>query len=280
MQINITFLYIGPDKSGSTWLYEIFKQHPQIFVPEIKDIYFFDRYYHKGWNWYLSFFKGSEGYKAVGEISHDYMFSIEAMNRIRNNLPEAKIFTVLRNPFEKVWSHYLFLIRSGITKAPFEVVIKTHPELIEKCLYGKYLSKYIDKFDREKFKIFFYDDLKRNPKEFARSIFDYLGVDFIETIDYNRKSLPASKPRSFYLAKAAKKTANLLRELGFLTLLGKLKRNKYIQTILYKPYNEGEKPEMKKEDFELVYDIFKTDIEILENLLNKKLDHWLIFKKV
>lgn len=34
------FIFIGPDKSGSSWLYNIFKAHPEIFVPEIKDIYF------------------------------------------------------------------------------------------------------------------------------------------------------------------------------------------------------------------------------------------------
>ena len=36
------FLYIGPDKSGSTWLYEVLRRHPEVFVPSVKDLYFFD----------------------------------------------------------------------------------------------------------------------------------------------------------------------------------------------------------------------------------------------
>ena len=276
MMIKPNFLFIGPDKSGSTWLYEIFKEHPQIFVPDIKDIYFFDRYYYKGWEWYASFFKGSENYKAIGELSHDYMFSIEAMLRIRNDLPGAKLFVILRNPFEKVVSHYLFLVRSGITNKPFEIAIKTHKELIEKCLYAKYLSQYINIFPKEQFKIFFYDDLKKDPRNFAKDIFDYLNVDFIE-LDFNRKVLPASKPRIFLLAKLAKKSANLLRELGWIKLLGKIKANRYIQTILYKPY-KSEKFVMSREQFEMLFDIFVRDIRDLEKIVNKKLDNWLEFK--
>ena len=40
------FLYVGAGKSGSTWIFEIFRDHPEIFVPISKDIMFFDRYYH------------------------------------------------------------------------------------------------------------------------------------------------------------------------------------------------------------------------------------------
>jgi len=277
MIIKPNFLFIGPDKSGSTWLYEIFKQHPQIFVPDIKDTYFFDRYYYKGLEWYFSFFKKGEGYKAIGELSHDYMFSVEAMKRIKNDLPDIKLFAVLRNPFEKIWSQYLFLIRSGLTKDPFEVAIHKYDELIEKCLYSKYLNQYINDFPRDRFKIFYFDDLKENPKNFAKSVFDYLEVDFVDSINYDFKVLPASKPRSFILAKLAKRSAIALRELGLINILGKIKSSKHIQSLLYKPYRD-KKPKMTEEQFKLLYNIFENDIKKLEKIVNKDLSHWLIFK--
>ena len=40
MQPN--FIFIGTDKSGSTWLYNLFLAADQVYVPDAKDIYFFD----------------------------------------------------------------------------------------------------------------------------------------------------------------------------------------------------------------------------------------------
>ena len=275
---ELDYIYIGPDKSGSTWLFNIFKKHKDIFVPNAKDIYFFDRYYTKGIDWYLSFFKDSKSYKSVGEISHDYMFDYAAIQRIKVHYPDIKIFTILRNPFEKIWSQYLFLIRSGITNKPFHVAIKEENELIEKCLYGKYLSIYKNNFNDENFKVFYFEDLQKEPKKFAKEIFDFLDVEFDERIEYYEKTLPASKPNSFLIAKLAKKSAVLLREVGLVNLLGKIKSNKFINKILYKPYTKANKPQMTKDDFALVYPILEKDIKQLEVLLQEDLSHWLNFK--
>lgn len=51
------FLYIGPDKAGSSWLHEVLIQHPEVFLSEAKDLYFFDRYYDRGMAWYASQFR-------------------------------------------------------------------------------------------------------------------------------------------------------------------------------------------------------------------------------
>lgn len=279
MKNTINFIYIGPDKSGSTWLYEIFKQHPQIFIPDAKDIYFFDRYYYKGFDWYLSFFKGSEGYKAVGEISHDYLFSQKAAQRIYEFFgKKIKLLTILRNPIEKTWSTYLFVQRSGLTSKSFMEAIKDYPEIIDRSLYGKHLKSYFKIFDKVQIKIFLFDDLEKSPRDFAKNIFKVLNVDFIETLPYEKKVLPASKPRSYFLAKLAKKSANLLRNLGMVNLLGKIKTNELILKLLYKPYEK--KPSMPPEIKEfLIENYFKKDIELLSQITNKDFSFWLKEKK-
>ena len=45
-------VYIGPDKAGSTWLFGLLNRHPDVFMTPAKDLYFFDRYYDKGIEWY------------------------------------------------------------------------------------------------------------------------------------------------------------------------------------------------------------------------------------
>ena len=85
------FLFIGPDKTGSSWLYQILRGHPECHVPELKDIYFFDRFYARGLDWYLSLFdSAAPGARAVGELSHDYLFSPAAAERIAKE-PVEKI---------------------------------------------------------------------------------------------------------------------------------------------------------------------------------------------
>ena len=51
-------MHIVPDK-GSSWLHEVLIRHQQIFMPEAKDLYFFDRYYDRGLSWYLGQFSGA-----------------------------------------------------------------------------------------------------------------------------------------------------------------------------------------------------------------------------
>ncbi|UVC08263.1 sulfotransferase [Rhizobium sp. TH2] len=37
------FLCIGAQKAGTSWLYKVLQEHPQIFMPPIKELHFFDR---------------------------------------------------------------------------------------------------------------------------------------------------------------------------------------------------------------------------------------------
>ena len=127
-----TFLFIGPDKTGSTWLYEVLRQHAACYVPPVKDIYFFDRHYERGLDWYLSFFEPAPaGSLAAGELSHDYLFSPQAADRIARDLPNVRLLTSLRDPAERTFSHYLYMIRSGRTRLDFAAALEQFPELVD-----------------------------------------------------------------------------------------------------------------------------------------------------
>ena len=209
------FLFIGPDKSGSTWLYRILLQHPDCYVPSCKDIYFFDRYYHRGMDWYLSFFADAPaGTKAVGELSHDYLFSAVAAERIARDLPGVKLMVSLRQPLDRTFSHYLYMVRNGRTREPFELALKKYPDLVDKSMYSKHLSEYFRRFDRSQIQVLFFDDLKFSPRLFAAEVFQFLDVPFIQEIDYGTEVLPASRPRSHLLARLAKISANACRDAG------------------------------------------------------------------
>ena len=37
-----TFLYIGIAKAGSSWIFEMLREHPEIYIPVAKDLRFFE----------------------------------------------------------------------------------------------------------------------------------------------------------------------------------------------------------------------------------------------
>ena len=63
------FIGIGAQRAATTWLYQCLKEHPEVYVPDVKEIHFFDENYDKPLAWYLSFFENAGGYRAVGVIT-------------------------------------------------------------------------------------------------------------------------------------------------------------------------------------------------------------------
>jgi len=274
-RIKPNFLFIGPDKTGSSWLYYVLRNHPRCFVPPAKDIWFFDKYYDRGMDWYLSFFEGApEKAEAIGELSHDYLFSPQAAGRIAKDLPEVKLLTCLRDPVERTFSQYLYLKRSGITKAGIERAIEEYPRLIDNSLYYKHLSTYYDRFPRERIKVLWFSDLKEDSEEFARQVFDFLEIAHAPHINYEKRVRPAGEPRSFYLARALKWAGLFARQFGLSNLVGRVKSSGLINGLFYRPFQDSEKPELGEEMEKELRSRFEADIRSLEGLLEVDLARW------
>lgn len=269
------FLFIGPDKSGSTWMYEILRRHPQAFVPPVKDIYFFDRHYDRGLEWYASFFRDAPAEaSAIGELSHDYLFSVAAARRIKLDLPQIRLLTSLRNPVERSFSQFLYMRRSGMTGGSFEQALSEFPEIIDNSLYHKHLTRYMDEFDSDRMAVMFFDDLVADARSFAERLLAFLELDTTVELDYESRVLPASRARSHRLALLAKRGANLARQLGFPGLVGSVKGS-VVTKLLYTPYRTGRKPFLAPETRRRLLGAFQSDIEQLQVLVGRDLNHWM-----
>lgn len=269
------FLFIGPDKTGSTWIYELLRAHSEVFVPEVKDLYFFDRHYDRGLEWYLSFFADAPaGARAAGELSHDYLFSPEAAERIARDLPGVRLLTCLREPVERTFSHYLYMVRSGRTREPFERALEAYPELIDNSRYASHLEPWLARFDRGQIRILWFERLKADPREFAGEIFDFLGVSPLEGFPYERRVLAAARPRVHGLARLAKRGADLFRELGLARLVGAVKRSPTVRRLLYRTYRREEKPRLHPATRARLAERFRPEVERLEELLGVALEGW------
>src|SRR5690348_14667920 len=89
--IGPNFLILGPPKCASTSLHFYLSQHPEVYMPEEKEINFFTRHYEKGLEFYEQYFSKANGAKAIGEATPAYSFMPFAADRIKKHYPDIKL---------------------------------------------------------------------------------------------------------------------------------------------------------------------------------------------
>ena len=237
-----------------------------------KDLYFFDRFYQKGLQWYAQQFDEGAGYPVVGEISHDYLYSQVAAQRLRQDLPDARLMVCLREPCERTFSAYLHLVKSGHFRGTFEEALETFPGLVNRSQYGKHLAMYLDYFPREQVVCSVFDDLSTDPQLFADKLFGEIGLPSIPLSESLRgKALPAGQSRSVLLTQLLKRIADVVRSAGMPKLVGQVKTSPVVQRVLFRSYSDADKPRLTPQMRDRLRSIFAPDIEQLDRLMGTNL---------
>jgi hypothetical protein len=124
------FFILGAAKAGTTSLYEILAQHPQVYFPFDKEPAYFcdDTYYSKGDKWYLnSFFKQVKEQPLRGEATSRYLyFASKVAPRIKEFVEpvQTKYIVIFRDPAKLVYSFYWNSVREGHETLPFIDALK------------------------------------------------------------------------------------------------------------------------------------------------------------
>jgi len=266
------FLYIGPPRSASTWLYEVLRAHPRVFVPRGKDIYFFDRYFARGQDWYEARFAGADrGHLAVGDISHDYLYSALAATRIRATIPGARLLAMLRNPFDRALSDYRYVAQWSAGRVSFAQALDRHPTIISNGLYAGPLGVYFDLFGRERVHVMIYDDLRDDPERVARGMLEFLGVGFCEGLPVHGRANVSAESRAPWLTALARRLAQRARDMGFSEAVGRLKYSP-LRRALFRPATAP--PPVDEESLARMRESFLPDIDALEALIGRDLSGW------
>lgn len=229
-----TFLYIGADKAGSTWIYKILEAHPAVYVPEVKDLYYFDKFYHFGADWYGRHFAGApHDAAAVGELSHDYLYSAEAIDRIATDLPGVRLLVSLRDPVERAVSHYKYMLRVGRTRAPLSEALEFFPEILDHSRYAEHLTHVYKRFPPDQVRLLWFDDLKADPVAFGRQLCEAVGAPFFPDLPYEERVLEGGRARAPGLVNLLRKGGWALRAIGLSRLVGIAKYNPLLQRTLF-----------------------------------------------
>ena len=175
-----TFLGIGVQRGGSTWLHTLLASHPDVYMPTIrKEIRFFDRYYENGLGWYENFFcspEDAQKYKAIGEISPEYYECENCPKRIFNTFPQVKLIMMLRHPISRAYSQYGFNVQRRNYRGSFEDFLDTRPKALEKGFYSRYLKEYLRYFDRKQFLPLVFEDVFTDISKTKNKVADFLEI--------------------------------------------------------------------------------------------------------
>lgn len=182
------FLGVGAQRCATTWLFECLREHPDVFLPEIKEINYFSdinsNNYERGLEWYRSFFNPARNERVIGEITPEYLIDENAPIRIKKDLGNVKLIILIRNPILRIYSSYGRGLREGDWKCNFSEFVKKNTDLcLDRGLYYKQISRYYNYFNKDSIIIKVYEDISKNPLQFIQDIYQFLGVDsnFIPT---------------------------------------------------------------------------------------------------
>lgn len=194
------FFIVGAPKCGTTALCTYLRQHPDVFLPDLKDINFFcpDLNIHMltaDEVDYLSLFSAAAGKKRVGEASVWYLYSPQAPAAIKAFNPHARIIIMLRQPIEMLHALHAQRLYDGTeTITTFETALDEQsprrsryagflfsdppiePFRLDIGRYTEHVRRYIDVFGLDRVKIILYDDLKKDTELVYRGVLEHLDV--------------------------------------------------------------------------------------------------------
>jgi hypothetical protein len=177
------FLVIGAQRAGTSLLHQILLAHPEVYVPaQRKEVHYFDRYFDRGVEWYQSYFPAADAagrYRAIGEITPDYLATEEAPARIHALLPECRLVAMLRNPVDRVYSWYQHARRSRNERRDFATFLQEEPVALRSGLYHLHLQSYLALFPRDALLLVVYEELLRDPGRELSRLARFLGVGMI-----------------------------------------------------------------------------------------------------
>ena len=194
------FLIVGAAKSGTTSLFSYLAQHPEVYVPTIKEPSYFSNgkpTVVRSDAEYEALFDGKHKEKVAGEASTPYLYDLNAPKRIATLLQNPTIFIILRNPALRaysLWRHNFY--QFGCEKLPFEEALRQEESRIASrefyrnwnFFYGNYhyfrsglyyrqVKRYIETFGRERVQVHIFEEFVKDPRKTCREIFLALSVD-------------------------------------------------------------------------------------------------------
>ena len=294
------FAIVGAPKCGTTAIYKTLQQHPQLFLPSIKEPQYFatefkDRRAVETAIAYGRLFEKAKTSQLRGEGSVMYLSSTEAIPALVRQRPDIRVIACIRDPVEMFVSFHNQCLKSldeeimdpeiawrmQEARATGQQLPKLchSPRMLEYrsvCCVGAQLARMAEHVPENQRLILVYDDIEQKPREVYKRIIDFLGISDDQRVEFLRENLYA-RPRSLLLARIARATQNypLLKRLR-LEIKPLLNRHGlyFVERLFQSNLVEVRKPQLSEQFRQELRLEFSADVAIVENLMGRDLSHW------
>jgi Sulfotransferase family len=201
------FFVVGQPKSGTTALYDMLRAHPQVFMPDSKEPWFFAEELHertpprpggtpRTLAEYSALFAAARPGQRVGEISPLYLWSKTAAERIHQVRPDALIVAILREPASLLRSLHLEFVQRHIeVEGDLRRALELEPErragraiprhtywprtllYSQHVAYVEQLRRYRERFGADRTLVLIYDDFRADNEATVRQVLRFVGAD-------------------------------------------------------------------------------------------------------
>ena len=177
-----TFIVIGAMKGGTTSLYHYVRDHPETAMPPIKELDFFvdELNWSRGVEWYSEQFAAGGTSEVRGEVSTSYTKFPRYQDvsaRMAKVVPDVRLIYLVRDPVERMRSHYQHRVANGAETRVPEVALFEDPIYLDYSRYALQLDQYLEHFDRGQLLVVTSEELRYERHETVRRVFDFIGVD-------------------------------------------------------------------------------------------------------
>lgn len=307
------FICPGSAKSATTTLFDILKDHSDIYLPSVKETNFFayEHLYAKGLKWYeKEFYPSTKGKKVIGDISTGYMqYAPVAANRIKEVLgSDVKFVFLLRNPVDRAYSHYCMIrynndkpepefdsIINNIVKMEIKLNHKDYIELskgyrhichedmnkwrymtyLHNGFYSKIIREYLKHFPINNMKFILFENFIKDPKKTVKKVLKFLNIDENLELDYFKKVNSSGIVKNYRINDILHQIANnkVLSSVLY-KLLGHKNVIKGYYYIKNKNRAKHKPPKINETTILKLKEFYHKDICELENLINTDLSNW------
>lgn len=290
------FFIIGAAKAGTTSLYDILHQHPQVYFSFVKEPAYFcdDAYFGHGDEWYLStFFAEAREQPVRGEATSRYLyFAKKVAPRIAEfSRPDTpKFIAIFRDPAKLVYSFYWNSIREGHETLPLAEALQAESDRMSRLKvelesrgqilyaysqvgrYAQQITQYLALFPREQFLFLLTEDLMDFPSLLTR-LQTFLNLEDhspeIKPVKSNHSALPKSSKLHQWL-----RNRSALKEI-FKPFIPFSIRYRLKMSALEKNLGEFTPPALEPEVENSIRRYYSEETTRLQDLIQRDLSSWL-----
>ena len=172
---------IGGLKCGTTSLHHYLNLHPEVTMSRPKELNFFvaELNWPLGAEWYASHFDPVAPVRGESSPHYTNRPRFEGVaERMQGLLDGARLIYVVRDPIDRMLSHYLHNAGGGYEGRPLEEALTdAHSSYVSRSRYSFQLEPYLEAFGRSSIEIVTREELLRDRGATMRWLFEFLGVD-------------------------------------------------------------------------------------------------------